>query len=135
MIRLPDPPAQSGFIADLTPLLDVIFIILVFFLLTAQSPLLQVPLQLPDSSDASIMATRESSRRQLALRIDGSWQLDDQPYTDWQALRSAAPLQSSDALDIAVEQGAQADDLLRLLAWLTAQGNTDTRLLMESDDE
>lgn len=135
MIRLPEPPAQSSLLADLTPLLDVIFIVLVFFLLTAQTPLLQVPLQLPDSQDASPAAADSAQRQQLALFADGAWQLAEQRYPDWPSLREAPALQTLEALDIAVERGAMADDLLRLLAWLSAQGITDTRLLMESADE
>ena len=53
MIRLPaTTAAQGNLLPDLTPLLDVIFIVLVFFLLTAQTPLLELPLQLPQSREA-----------------------------------------------------------------------------------
>ena len=45
MIRLPERAPQASLLADLTPLLDVIFIVLVFFLLTANTPLLSLPMQ------------------------------------------------------------------------------------------
>ena len=135
MIRLPPAAEPPGLLADLTPLLDVIFIVLVFFLLTAQTPLLQVPLRLPDSLDATTAVAGEKERRQLLFLADGAWQLDQLHFADWTALRDAAPLAPDDALDIAVEQGAQADDLLRLLAWLTASGVNDISLLMESSND
>ncbi|SDT87050.1 ExbD/TolR family protein [Halopseudomonas salegens] len=136
MIQLPERAPASSLLADLTPLLDVIFIVLVFFLLTAQTPLLQVPLQLPSSEDSASAAPDNTiPREQLMLYADGRWQLGEREFAHWRQLRSAAPFSSATALDIAVEQGAQADDLLRLLAWLSAREITDTRLLMEFADD
>lgn len=131
MIRLPERTAAPSLLADLTPLLDVIFIILVFFLLTAQVPLLELPMRLP-TTDAPLSAgTAQTERLQLALHADGSWLLDQQRYASLQALREGATLEPQQGLDIAVESGAGANDLLRLLSWLQGLGVTDTRLLME----
>ncbi|WP_304641139.1 ExbD/TolR family protein [Pseudomonas sp.] len=135
MIRLPERAPQASLLADLTPLLDVIFIILVFSLLTANTPLLSLPMQLPSSSDQAPAAVEAGERRQLLLRADDTWQLDGRSFTSLEQLRSAAELSGADRLDIAADRDASADGLVRLLAWLASVGLTDTRLLMDSDDE
>src|SRR5690606_22935655 len=83
MIQLPPPnTANASLLPDLTPLLDVIFIVLVFFLLTAQVPLLQRPLDLPqDQRDSASMVTSDAERQLLELDAAGRWRLDDRPLS------------------------------------------------------
>ena len=75
MIRLSQAGAPSAsLLPDLTPLLDVIFIVLVFFLLTAQQPLLELPLDLPKSDAALNDATLAPSERMvIMLDEQGAW--------------------------------------------------------------
>jgi len=135
VIRLPERAPQASLLPDLTPLLDVIFIVLVFFLLTANTPLLSLPMQLPSSSEEAPTLAEAGERRQLLLRADGTWQLDGRPFTSLEQLRDAAELSRTDRLDIAADRNASADGLVRLLAWLASVGLTDTRLLMDSDND
>lgn len=137
MIRLPDSRAgQSSLLPDLTPLLDVIFIVLVFFLLTAQTPLLQLPLELPDSREALKPASvTPGDRLQVALDAEGRWRLADEPMTDFPALRQAllASLATTEkpGLDLALDRHAPLSAFLDLMALLQQQGLDDTRILME----
>lgn len=74
MIRLPAASSSHGnLLPDLTPLLDVIFIVLVFFMLTAQTPLLELPLQLPQNEALPAVSAGKSERLQIQLTADGHW--------------------------------------------------------------
>ncbi|MGB7385956.1 MAG: biopolymer transporter ExbD [Pseudomonas neustonica] len=136
MIDLPQEPGAGSLVADLTPLLDVIFIVLVFLLLTANTPLLEIPVALPDSdAAASVAQQKDSERAALVLHADGHWQLAEESFASWPELQTALQKQlTSPPLDVAVEKGAPATPLLKLLAWLNAAERSDTRLLMEQSD-
>ena len=133
MIQLPEKMDSGSLLADLTPLLDVIFIVLVFLLLTANTPLLEIPVALP-GSDAAVEVNEgnQHERAALVLHRDGHWQLADKTFAGWPELRAELQAQSNPPpLDVAVEKGAEASPLLKLLAWLNAAERVDTRLLME----
>lgn len=140
VIRLPATSnAPVTLLPDLTPLLDVIFIVLVFFLLTAQTPLLELPLQLPQSREALAPASASGQRLQVQLAADGSWRLDGAAQADFAELRGA--LQQAFAadgcagLDLALDRQAPLSAFLDLMALLQRQGIQDSRILLEPNHE
>lgn len=132
--------AQANLLPDLTPLLDVIFIVLVFFLLTAQTPLMQLAVQLPQSREqlpTAVVAKDERVRVQLDAA--GNWQLDGALQADFATLRSAL-LQAFSAadqpgLDLALDRQAPLSAFLDLMALLQQQGVQDSRILLEAPYE
>lgn len=132
MIRLPPAnTANASLLPDLTPLLDVIFIVLVFFLLTAQVPLLQRPLDLPqDQRDSASTTTVESQRQLLELDASGHWRLDDQPL-GFSELTGALQQHDQTALDLAIDRQAPLAAFLDLILLLQEQQIEDVRMLME----
>lgn len=132
MIRLPPAStSQASLLPDLTPLLDVIFIVLVFFLLTAQAPLLQRPLDLPqDQRDSAMPGTVDGQRRLLELDAAGIWRLDEQPMS-FTALPDALQGEPHPALDLAIDRQAPLAAFLDLIVLLQEQQIDDIRLLME----
>lgn len=133
MIRLPAASSsQATLLPDLTPLLDVIFIVLVFFLLTAQTPLLERALLLPQDQQQSAQALQpEAQRRLLELDATGAWRLDAEPL-GFAALRDQLHGQSQPALDLAIDRQAPLAEFLDLIVLLQEQGVEDVRMLMES---
>ena len=71
MIQFPNDDDQSSgsFLPDLTSLLDVLFIVLVFFLLTANSAQLLLPIDLPAAASESLEPQKKPSLRPLHRRI------------------------------------------------------------------
>lgn len=132
MIRLPPAStANASLLPDLTPLLDVIFIVLVFFLLTAQVPLLQRPLDLPqDQRDSASMVTSDAERQLLELDAAGRWRLDDRPLS-LSGLPEALNSATDPALDLAIDRQAPLTAFLDLIVLLQEQQVDDIRLLME----
>jgi len=132
MIRLPPAStANASLLPDLTSLLDVIFIVLVFFLLTAQVPLLQRPLDLPqDQRDSASMVTSDAERQLLELDAAGRWRLDDRPLS-LSGLPEALSSVTHPALDLAIDRQAPLTAFLDLIVLLQEQQVDDIRLLME----
>lgn len=141
VIRLPQADGtQANLLPDLTPLLDVIFIVLVFFLLTAQTPLLQLAVHLPQSRE-TLPAAMAGSDERVRVQLDaaGNWQLNGAAQTDFAALRRAL-LQAFSAadqpgLDLALDRQAPLSAFLDLMALLQQQGVQDSRILLEALDE
>jgi biopolymer transport protein ExbD len=141
VIRLPAAnTAQSNLLPDLTPLLDVIFIVLVFFLLTAQTPLLELPLQLPQSREALPTASAGNAERlQIQLSAQGSWRFNDEQQADFSMLRTqligALAADNAVGLDLALDRQAPLSAFLDLIALLQQQGIEDSRILLEATHE
>lgn len=132
MIQLPPAnTANASLLPDLTPLLDVIFIVLVFFLLTAQAPLLQRPLDLPqDRRDSAGAGAVDTQRQLLELDASGLWRLDDQPLS-LDELPLALGQTERPALDLAIDRQAPLAAFLDLILLLQEQQIEDIRMLME----
>lgn len=137
MIRLPQGGVPSAsLLPDLTPLLDVIFIVLVFFLLTAQQPLLELPLDLP-KSDAALSPAQSSSSERMVIMLDeqGAWRFAGQPQADFNSLRESLQRHPPQAVDLALHQQAPLEKFLQLLALLKTLGIDDAQILMEAQSE
>ncbi len=141
MIRLPAASSShSNLLPDLTPLLDVIFIVLVFFMLTAQTPLLELPLQLPQSDEAlPAVSAGKSERLQIQLTADGHWHFNGVQQADFPALRAelkqAFAADGNASLDLALDRQAPLTAFLDLMALLQQQGIQDSRILLEAHHE
>jgi biopolymer transport protein ExbD len=141
VIRLPAASnSQGNLLPDLTPLLDVIFIVLVFFLLTAQTPLLELPLQLPQSREALPTASAGNGERmQIQLSAEGAWRLNGAQQADFNRLRTeltaAFVADNTVGLDLALDRQAPLSAFLDLMALLQQQGIQDSRILLEANHE
>ena len=141
MIRLPTASnSQGNLLPDLTPLLDVIFIVLVFFLLTAQTPLLELPLQLPQSREALPTASAGNGERmQIQLSAEGAWRFNGVQQADFSRLRTeltaAFVADNTVGLDLALDRQAPLSAFLDLMALLQQQGIQDSRILLEANHE
>ena len=141
MIRLPAASnSQGNLLPDLTPLLDVIFLVLVFFLLTAQTPLLELPLQLPQSREALPTASAGNGERmQLQLSAEGAWRFNGVQQANFSRLRTeltaAFVADNTVGLDLALDRQAPLTAFLDLMALLQQQGIQDSRILLEAHHE
>lgn len=136
MIRLAQSSPSSGsLLPDLTPLLDVIFIVLVFFLLTAQTPLLELPMQMAQSQETLEPAAASQARMRIQLDEQGNWRFNDTQYSSFTALRSQLLSTLGDVkaagLDIALDRRAPLSTFLDLMAMLQQHGIEDSRILLE----
>ncbi|MGL5759647.1 ExbD/TolR family protein [Plesiomonas sp.] len=111
---------------DLTPLLDIIFIVLVFLLLTANVRLQSMEIDLPeiDSAHSSTPVEQQPLTLHL-LASEPYWALNEQTYSSWDEFRQAL-LQRRQQLPnaniiIAADRNVSAERLLNLLNFLQQQ--------------
>ena len=134
MITLKPTPSQHG-VLELTPLLDIVFIVVVFLLLTANSQLLPLPINIPEADHST--STQQTPEKSITVSLFSeapNFAIEQQRYQEWPEFK-AALLQvlsnNHQPLAIAVDRGTAAESLLKLLALLNAQKVKNTHILME----
>ena len=128
--------AQANVGIDLTPLIDIIFIVLVFLLLTANTQLLTLPVDVPTEADSEL--TGLSQEQHISINIlaeEPHWALDSQQFEDFDQFEDAFIQAFTDSPDInvvvAADKNAPVQPLMTVLALLQRQQITNTQILME----
>ncbi len=103
---------------DLTSMVDILFIIIIFFLLTIGTNIRTLDVALPDSKE-EIKLTESGNNIVLQVSEDGYF-IEDNKNLSLQELEAILPnyLSSNQSLLIASDRNAKAQMLLELLAFL-----------------
>ncbi|AOW84978.1 biopolymer transporter ExbD [Vibrio mimicus] len=134
MIKSPAKPNDLGLTPDLTPLLDIIFIVMVFLLLTASVRLESLEVALPTTDSPVVNEVDKESITINLLATEPYWAIDGKPYLDWHnfSLALLETVQSSKRpIVIGADQGAEVQQLVKLLGFLQEHGIQATQLLTE----
>ncbi|RJE73392.1 biopolymer transporter [Pseudoalteromonas sp. MSK9-3] len=133
MLELPHNTNDS-LLPDLTALLDVLFIVLVFLLLSVAVQVNVLEVSLPDSGEQGEVVS-EQSPQVLSLTYDGttvSYALDEQPFSTRETLMQAVShIAKEKPLFIAIDKQAPSEELVRLLADLSQQNRQIANILIE----
>lgn len=135
MIRVQQKTALNSNL-ELTPLIDIIFIVVVFLLLTANTRLLSLPVDIPDSDSEISVHEDAVTPLSISLLEDAPiYGIGDDRFYEWSEFKQALLINITDqkerALSIAAAQGSDVGPLLKLLALLNEQKVTNTQILME----
>ncbi|MCL1089594.1 biopolymer transporter ExbD [Shewanella profunda] len=121
---------------DLTALIDIIFIVLVFLLLTANSQLLSLPVDVPQSPSSAM--TVVENKQAITINIMATapyWAIDGEEFNDLATFTTAFAARFQAMPDatviIAADKAAPVEPLMQLLALLQAQSISQTQILME----
>ncbi|ACJ30651.1 Biopolymer transport protein ExbD/TolR [Shewanella piezotolerans WP3] len=121
---------------DLTPLIDIIFIVLVFLLLTANTQLLSLPVDVPTEADASLSAL--SHDKHIAINIlttEPHWAIDGTTYQSFDEFEAEfIKIFGTDPevkVVVAADKTAPVQPLMNVLALLQRQQISNTQILME----
>lgn len=121
---------------DLTALIDIIFIVLVFLLLTANSQLLSLPVDVPQTH-STINAV--PAHNTIAINIMASepfWALEGERYDNWAQFLAAFTLaydaSSQTTVVIAADKQAPVEPLMQLLAALQEKSISQTQIVMQN---
>lgn len=111
---------------DLTPLLDVLFMVLVFFLLTANSVPVALKLDLPRDGTDSAQPIGNDQLIRLEIHADAPyWRIDGQPFAEWDQARDQLQLlhtgSPDSAIVIAGERKAPLEYMVSVLGFLEAE--------------
>ncbi len=95
---------------DMTALLDVIFILLVFLLLTANVAPRALEVSLPVDGNAALMDAAERRSLTITLFAEGDkWGLEKETFSNWQAFEFAFAARLADEGGAAVEPRSTSD--------------------------
>ena len=121
---------------DLTPILDILFILLVFFMLTAGAVFQSLDLRLPSGVSEVLSPVDEPKRITLEIGT-GVYALDGRRITDFDELKAAVSeavrTQPGHELVIAGDRRVPLEELLRVLVYLRAQGIEAASILMRGE--
>lgn len=122
---------------DLTPLLDIIFIVMVFLLLTASVKLKALDVELP-RTETQILQTTEADPITINLIAkEPFWALQGQSFKTWDSFTVALLKQVRNGptkpVVIGADKNASVEQMLKLLAFLQQHEIKATQLLMEDN--
>jgi len=121
---------SSFFVPDMTALLDVIFILLVFLLLTANTVPKVLQVDLPQKGKSQAVALELSDQISITLfSEDNRWGLGNEEYVNWlvfeialnEKIRTLKSAQNEPQIIIAGDKQAPLEKVMQLFSWL--QGN------------
>ncbi|WP_413284090.1 ExbD/TolR family protein [Vibrio sp. MA40-2] len=126
---------------DLTPLLDLIFIVLVFLLLTTNIPVKTMNVSIPQTSDSEVLSSPDKQSLTINLLPEttehpSSWAINGSPYDSWDTFTTDLIEQMKNnperMLIIAADKSASVDTMLKLLAFLQKNNITATNIMMDN---
>jgi len=123
---------------DLTPLLDLIFIVMVFLLLTTNVQVQTMEIDVPQTDKTNVLSAVE--KQVITINIlagESRWALDEKSYQEWSdftsALLNIVKNNPHKQLIIAADKSADVQSLLRLLAFLQHNHIQTTNIVMEEN--
>lgn len=142
MIKLNTEDPHGGTLRDLapdlTPMLDILFILLVFFLLTAGAVFQSLDLKLPSTVEEEVSLVNAPKHIMLEIR-ESSYALDGKEISDFIDLKNALKETISAAPDheviVAGDRRIAIEDLLRVLTYLQSQGIEAANILMQKEPQ
>ena len=129
---------DSGFSfgPDLTPLLDVVFIVMVFLLFTANAQTLSLPVDLPQATQQEASISNEPNTLTVSiLNEDQAWAIGEDQFANWDRFTATLLAQIEEAPDttvlIAGDQDAPLGNLVKLMMFLSQHKIEAAQILME----
>ncbi|MCW8345760.1 biopolymer transporter ExbD [Vibrio sp. ZSDZ65] len=134
MIKVSDTSSSTPIYPDLTPLLDIIFIVMVFLMLTASVRLESLNVELPATDSNAVSEVANQSLTVNILADSPYWALNTKQYIDWDNFKIALLEESKSSAQpiiIAADKTADVQHLVKLLAFMQDNGIPATQLLTE----
>ncbi|WP_461538744.1 ExbD/TolR family protein [Spongorhabdus nitratireducens] len=137
MIRVSsDDEITASLLPDLTPLLDVVFIVLVFLLFTANSVPLTLPVDLPETEKAVARQLDKPDAIGVNLQQGTSaWALEGEEFSSWEAfskaLQQKVQAEPERAVVIAGDRQVPMEKLVQLMQFLQQNNIAAAQILMK----
>ncbi|PMH37101.1 biopolymer transporter ExbD [Vibrio sp. 10N.286.49.B3] len=136
MIQSQSKSQESDFRPDLTPLLDIIFIVMVFLLLTANISIQSMTVDLPTTEESSVLSSTDSPSLTINLLVsDPVWAINDTTFDTWEQFSQSliAMIESSPKQPIMINSDKQVpvERMLQLFAFMQKNNINATSIIME----
>ncbi len=138
MIPMPRSNPHEGSLRDLapdlTPMLDILFILLVFFMLTAGAVFQTLNLELPSAGKSEAALPRNAAQLVLEIRPRG-YAINGEAIADFEALKLAmATAGGKKEVVVAADRGIAIERLLKVLVEARSSGFVTADILMKNED-
>lgn len=123
MISSKKPSDEEILSPDLTSLMDIIFIVMVFLLLSANIQVQTLEVAIPKADTESALATTDETVLAVSVPAgDSWWGLQDKEFTSWDEFTSAFAVaveqEPKRAVIIASDKQANVEKLLKLFEFM-----------------
>tara|TARA_R100000005_G_scaffold38740_2_gene18114 strand:- start:553 stop:984 length:432 start_codon:yes stop_codon:yes gene_type:complete len=140
MIKLDHEDPHSGTLRDLapdlTPMLDILFILIVFFLLTVGTVLRSLDLQLPSTVEEETAQVNTPKHIMLEIR-EGSYAIDGRTFSSFEdfkaGLHDSITAKPGHDVIVAGDRRISIEELLKVLTYLQSQGVDAANILMHKE--
>jgi biopolymer transport protein ExbD len=120
---------------DLTPLLDIIFIVMVFLMLSANIKLQSLQVDLPTTDTSAIQVVDNKAVTINILEAEPHWAIDGENQTDWATFKTTLIQRVQAKPDtqwiIAADKTADVQYMVELLGFLQQHNIQATQILIE----
>ncbi len=128
---------EDNLTPDLTSLMDIIFIVMVFLLLTANIQVQTLEVAIPKAESTSELASTNDNVLAVTVPVaDGIWGLQDEEFTDWEsftfAFEAALKQRPDRPVIIASDKKTSVEKLLKLFEFMQLHKIQATNIMMES---
>ncbi len=125
----------NDFAPDLTPLIDVLFMLIVFLMLTINAVPLAVDLKLPEDSQGVAKEVQNDKVIKLTILKD-SFKLDDKEYNNFNVLTDEFNSIYSKEKPVIIEsdKNAAVNDFMKIITFMQKQGVQKLDILTESQE-
>lgn len=123
---------------DLTPLLDLIFIVMVFLLLTTNVRVDTMEINIPQTEQSQTLVEVDTPIVVIKLfSASNRWGLNEQIFNQWPQFTDALLTQINEnptkSLVVAADKNANVESMMRLLAFLQNNNIEATNIVMEEN--
>ncbi|PNH78145.1 ExbD/TolR family protein [Vibrio diazotrophicus] len=128
---------EDEFKPDLTPMIDIIFIVMVFLLLTANVSVQTLNVDIPKTEETSQLTSPDKPVISIGIlhSEEQKWALDGEQFNDWNAFASALLKARNSFPDkplvIAADKKADVESMLKLFAFMQKHQISATNIVME----
>lgn len=136
MLELPDKSNNSSLMPDLTALIDVLFILLVFLLLTAAVKLDMLDVTLPEVGSENKAPLEKQKAIVLSVNYTDKhliYALAKKPYDSLDDVISALRHKKQPGVYLAIDQQVPSGELVKLLAALSKEDHKIANILIEEE--
>lgn len=135
MIRSQPKNESEPLQVDLTPLLDIIFIVMVFLMLSANIKLQSLQVDLPTTDTTAVQVVDNKAVTINILDAEPHWAIDGENQTDWATFQTTL-IQTVQAKPdtqwiIAADKTADVQYMVKLLGFLQQHNIQATQILIE----
>ncbi|CAM2910498.1 ExbD/TolR family protein [Vibrio mytili] len=128
---------EEDFKPDLTPMIDIIFIVMVFLLLTANVSVQTLNVDIPKTQEASQLTSPDKPVISIGIlnSEEQKWALDGEKFSDWSDFTAALLKLRKDFPDkpfvVAADKKAEIESMLKLFAFMQKHQISATNIVME----